>query len=163
MKKLAILLAALLVGAVALLSPTSAVAQTETMVTAGAAGVFPTGATFNGVPLNGLRFGIGVTISSDGSAAGNFQTTLLGTSALGQPQEIVVEGKASSGSVPAAGTASFWGVGTVNMGDGTPTIPDVPFTVTVAPNAEGKGTLTLILGITSLPAATVTEGSMTVK
>ena len=143
-------------------SAAPAAAQTETSVTAGAAGTFPSSAAF-GVPLNDLGVGLGLTITSEGSAAGDFQTTLLGTSVLGQPQEIVVEGNASRGSAPAAGTATFSGTCRINMGDGTPWTVSVPFTVVVAANTNDQGTLTLTLGTTSLPAATITEGSMTIK
>jgi hypothetical protein len=132
------------------------------MATGAAAGVFPSGSTFNGLPLNGLRFGFGVIISSGGSAIGNFQTTLLGTSLLGQPLEIVVGGKTTAGSVPAAGSATFSGVASVKVGNAPPT-PNVPFMAAVVTNAQGTGTLTLALGVTSLPAATVILGSMTVE
>jgi len=160
MRKFAIAMAAVLVATVAL-SPISAFAQTEKIVTAGAAGTFPTGATYGGISLQGLRFGLGVTISSSGASEGDFQTTLLGTS-LGQPQQIVVVGKAFNGLVPAPGTATFSGTATVKVGSGPP-VPGVPFTATIVPNADEKGTLTLILNTTNLPAATVTLGSMTVK
>jgi hypothetical protein len=162
MKRFAILLAAVLVGMIAL-SPQPAFRQTETSVTAGASGIFPSGTSFNGVPLNGLRFGFGLTISSTGSAAGNFQATLLGTSLLGQTQEIIVEGKASSGSVPAAGTATFSGTASVNMGDGTAPLTGVPFTATATAGGAGQGSLLLSLGTTNLPAASVNKGSITVK
>ena len=49
------------------------------------------------------------------------------------------------------------------MGDGTLPVQNVPFTVTVTTNQEGRGTLGLVLGLTSLPAATVNEGSMTIQ
>ena len=162
MKRVLTFWVAMLVMTIAV-SPAPATAQTETSVTVGAAGTFPTGAAFSGVPLNGLRVGLGLTITGDGSAAGDFQTTLLGTSVLGQPQEIVVEGKASRGSGPAAGTATFSGTCRINMGDGTPWILSIPFTVAVAATADDKGTLTLTLGTNNLPAATITEGSMAIK
>ena len=68
------------------------------MVTAAAKGTFPSGTTYRGVPLSGLRFGTGVEIPGDTSAAGEFQATLLGTSTGGQPQNIILEGQVSSGS-----------------------------------------------------------------
>jgi hypothetical protein len=160
MKRTAIWLAAALVAVA--LSPRPADAQPETTVTAGAAAVFPSGATFNGVPLDGLRFGIGVSISSTGVAEGRLQTTLLGTSALGQPQSIEIEGKAISGSAAVAGTVTFSGSGTIDMGDGTLPLQNVPFTVTVTSDGAGQGTLGLVLGAASLPAASVNIGSMTI-
>lgn len=162
MTRLATLLTTALAAAI-LLSPQPAAAQTQTNVSAGADGIFPSGASFNGVSLNALEFGIGVTIAGDGSAAGDFQTTLLGISALGQPQEIVVEGKAGTGSRPASGTATFSGTCRVDMGDGTPAVTGVPCTATVTIAADGTETLTLLLDTTNLPEATVTTGSMTIQ
>jgi hypothetical protein len=162
MKTRAITLAAVL-AAVFALPPVRAGAQTETTVAAAAAGIYPPSASYGGIPLGGLTFGTGVTIATDGSASGDFHTKLLGTSVLGQPQEINVDGNATSGSVPAAGTARFSGNASVDMGDGTPPIPAVPYTVTLVVDANGRGTLTLVLGTTNLPAATVNEGSMMIQ
>ena len=80
---------------------------------------FPNGATFNGVPLRGLTLGQGMFIAPAGSATGQFQAVLLGSSLLGTPQNITVEGEVSSGSVAADGSATFSGTATVDMGDGT--------------------------------------------
>lgn len=160
MKRLEMLsVAVLLVG---ILLPAPANAQTETTVTGAGAGIFPPGASFNGVPLSALKLGTGLTIASSGSAEGQFQTTLIGISALGLEQSIQVEGKAGAGS-SSVDTASFWGQCTVDMGDGTPPLPNVPFTAIVATNANGTGSLTLTLATTNLPVATVNEGSMTIK
>src|SRR6266446_4525107 len=67
-----------------------------------------------------LTCGMGVYIYSDGSAAGQFQTTLLGITLLGLKQEIQVEGKAATGTLNADGSRTFSGTATVDMGDGTP-------------------------------------------
>ncbi len=144
------------------LAGTPAFAQEDTFVTGAGAGVYPADTSFNSVPLSGLTFGMGVTIAG-GTAAGQFQTTLLGTSALGQPQEIVVEGKPTSGSSSSATTATFSGTTTIDMGDGTAPLTGVPFTVTIVTNADGQGSLTLVLGSTTLPAATINEGTMAIK
>ncbi len=162
MKKLVTFSTVMLVLTMAL-SPVPAAAQTETSVTGAGGGIFPPGASYNGVPLDGLKFGFGLTIATGGSAVGHFQATLIGVSALGLTQYIEVEGKVSAGSSVGAGTATFSGAASVNMGDGTPPIPGVPFTVVVATNAQDQGTLTLTLGTTNLPGATVDEGSMKVK
>jgi hypothetical protein len=97
-------------------------------------------------------------IAQDGSATGQFQAVLLGSSLLGTPQNITVEGEVSSGSVPAEGSATFSGTATVDMGDGTLPLAGVPFTVTVS-----AGSLGLILNAVALPTATVTAGSITIK
>jgi hypothetical protein len=132
--------------------------QSGSMVTGGGGGIFPTGASFSGVSLNGLQFGKGVGIPGDSSAAGDLQALLLGTSLLGQPQNINVVGRASSGLVNPDGTATFSGLSTVDMGNGTPPLTGVPFSVT----ATTQG-LQLILGNTPLPMATLTAGSITIQ
>ena len=132
------------------------------MVTAAAKGTFPSGTTYRGVPLSGLRFGTGVEIPGDTSATGEFQGTLLGTTTGGQPQNIVIEGEVSSGSA-GSNTATFSGTCSVDMADGTPASTGVLFTVNITADAEGKGTMVLKLGTTNLPTATVNEGSMTIQ
>jgi hypothetical protein len=146
-----------------ILSPASIQAQIETSVTAAAGGIYPPGTSFNGVPINGLKTGFGVLLAGDGSALGQFHTLLLGISALGLQQNISVDGKASSGSRTAANIATFSGTCTINMGDGTPPTPNVPFTVTVTTNANEQGSLGLVLGLTTLPNASINVGSMTIK
>ena len=136
----------------------------QTTVTGAGRGVFPAGVAFNGVSLSSLTFGMGVALPGDGMANGAFESTLVGTSATGLPRNIVVEGNAASGSGQTGGPANYTGICTVNPGDGTPPLTGVPFTVIVAklPNGAAWG-LTLTLGATGLPAATVTSGSVTVK
>jgi hypothetical protein len=160
----------LLVIAVTLLAlPT--LAQSQTTVTGAGAGVFPAGTTFKsgslsalkGVTLSSLTFGMGVALPGDGTANGSFESTLIGTSAKGQPRNIVVEGNATSGSGQAGGPANYAGICTVNPGDGTAPLTGVPFTVAVAKLPNGAWGLTLTLGTTGLPVATVTSGSVTVK
>lgn len=152
---------AILVMAIALcLFPQPVLAQST--VTGAGAGLFPAGAVFNGVSLSGLRFGTGVSIETNGTATGDFESTLLGTSAVGQPQTITVVGKPTSGSVPAGSTATFSGLCIINMGDGTPALTGVPFTATAVAGVGTTESLTLSLGSTSLPTATGTNGRITV-
>ena len=139
----------------------AAQAQSETGVTGGAGGVFPADATYNGIPLGGLTLGMGLTIASSGAADGDFQTMLVGLSPSGE-QYIQVEGRATTGSAGAAYTA-FSGECSVDMGDGTPPLSAVPFTVVVATNADGTPSFTLTLGETTLPAATVNSGGVTIE
>src|SRR5437899_769603 len=146
-----------ILGLASLLAPAQAAAQ-DIGVTGAAEATFPDGATFNGVPLRGLTLGQGMFIAPDGSATGQFQAVLLGSSLLGTPQNITVEGEVSSGSVAADGSATFSGAATVDMGDGTPALPGVPFTVTVS-----AGSLGLTLNAVALPTATLSAGSITVK
>jgi hypothetical protein len=156
MTRLGFLLATLL-GLASLTAPAPVAAQ-DAGVTGAAEATFPDGAAFNGIPLKGLTLGQGMFIAPGGSATGQFQAVLLGTSLLGTPQNITVEGEVSSGSVAADGSATFSGTASVDMGDGTPALPGVPFTVTVS-----AGSLGLILNAVALPTATLSAGSITVK
>src|SRR5256712_6391966 len=134
------------------------VAAQDAGVTGAAEAAFPDGATFNGISLKGLTLGQGMFIAPDGSATGQFQAVLLGTSLLGTPQNVTVEGEVRGGSVAADGSATFSGTATVDMGDGTLPLPGVPFAVTVS-----AGSLGLILNAVALPTATLSAGSITVK
>ena len=146
-------------------------AQSQTTVTGAGAGTFPAGTTIKsssisalkGVTLSGLTFGTGVALPGDGTANGAFESTLIGTSSKGLPRNIVVEGNANSGSGQTGGPANYSGVCTVDPGDGTAPLTGVPFAVVVAKLPNGAWGLTLTLGTTGLPAATVTKGSVTIK
>ena len=151
-------LSATILGLATLTAPAPAAAQDAAGVTGAAEAAFPNGAAFNGVPLKGLTLGQGMFIAPDGSATGQFQAVLLGTSLLGTPQNVTVEGEVRGGSVAADGSATFSGTATVDMGDGTLPLPGVPFIVTVS-----AGSLALILNAVALPTATVTAGSITIK
>src|SRR5947208_9134001 len=157
MTRLGFLLAAVL-GLASLIAPAPAAAQDATGVTGAAEASLPDGATFNGIPLRGLTLGQGMYIAQDGWATGQFQAVLLGTSPLGTPQNVTVEGEVGGGSVGVDGSATFSGTATVDMGDGTLPLPGVPFAVTVS-----AGSLGLILNAVALPTATVTAGSITIK
>jgi hypothetical protein len=139
-----------------ILLPASVFGQDTGVVGAGA-GTFPANTALSGVSLSGLKFGMGVLIPGDTTALGQFHATLLGTSILGQPQNIEVEGDATSGTLD-IGSRTFSGTATVDMGDGTPPLTSVPFTVT----ATATG-LVLILGTTNLPAATLSAGNIAIS
>jgi hypothetical protein len=150
------LLSAAVLGLATLTAP--AAAQDAVGVTGAGEATFPDGASFNGISLKGLTLGQGMFIAQGGSATGQFQVVLQGTSPLGTPQEVTVEGEVRGGSVGADGSATFSGTAMVDMGDGTPALPGVPFTVTVS-----AGSLGLILNAVALPTATLSAGSITVK
>src|SRR5712692_4120916 len=65
-------------------------AQDDIGATGAGTGVYPPNTSFSAVALSGLKFGFGLTIAGDRTADGQFHTTLLGTSALGQTQNIDV-------------------------------------------------------------------------
>jgi hypothetical protein len=156
MKRL-LVAAAILVVALALW-PVPAPAQSETAVTGAGEGLFAGSAVLHSVRLQSLEFGQGVVILQGGSAVGDFQSLLLGTSLLGQPQTLTVEGKVNSGSVKADGSVIFGGTATVDLGTGTPPLTGIPFSVT----ATTQG-LRLRISTTTLPAGTLTAGSITIE
>ena len=158
MRRFAMLLAAMLVMAV---WPALVNAQTETSVTGAGEGTFPAGASYLGVQLNSLTLGMGLGVAGT-SALGQLQTSLIGVTPLGA-REIVVEGLASASVPSGLHTAVFSGTCTVDPGDGTPPVAGVPFSAAVAANPDGTGSLALTLGVTSLPAAAINEGYMTIR
>ena len=91
MKRLGLILATVLTIGTALLSAPVIGQNIDTGVTGAGAGIFPEGATFHGVRLSGFQLGQGILIASDGTATGDFHVVLLGTSLLGQRQDIVVD------------------------------------------------------------------------
>jgi hypothetical protein len=151
-------LCALILSVTIILSSAPVIGQgTETSVTGAAGASFPDGAIFNGIPLSGLELGQGIFVAPDGTAQGEFHVVLLGKSLLGLPQEIVVDGKVSNGSVTSDGRANVSGIATVDLGDGTP-LPGVPFTVTLSADS-----VVLTIGSTILPAAGLTSGAITIE
>jgi hypothetical protein len=162
-KRMAILLAAAtMMGTLAI--PRLAAADDQTVSTAGAGGVYPSGTSFIGIQVNGLQLAFGAEVNSDQTGLGNFTVVLLGVTALGLPQNIVVEG-AVTGGIPAAGNvAVLAGTTSVDLGDGTPPIPALPFTATLTRDAAThRGTVGLVIGNTTLPSATLNAGSLTVE
>jgi hypothetical protein len=158
MTRLGFALTALL-AVLGVMRPTPVSAQAAAVAVTGAVeATFPTNASFNGVPLKRLTLGQGLVIAQDGSAKGQFQAVLLGTSPLGAPQDVIVEGEVRDGSFTADGRATFSGTATVNMGNGTPSLVEVPFWVTASTTG-----LKLSLLTTELPTVTVSAGSITIE
>jgi hypothetical protein len=161
MKRITILLAALVAGAV-VGHPGAAAAQT--LATAGAGGTYPSGTTFVGVNIQALQVGVGSEVNQDGSGLGQFTAILVGLSALGADQFVTIEGQVTGGSRPSANVAILTGTSTVNLGDGTPEIPGVAFTATLTSGANGLGTVVLsVTGFADLPNATLNAGSLTIQ
>jgi hypothetical protein len=133
------------------------VAAADTQVSAAAEGVFPSGATYAGVSLQGSTFGIGIVIRSSGSAVGEFQTVLSGTGLLGSARTIALDGAVTAGALNTDGSATFSGTGRLDLGDGSlPT--NVPFTATVT--AAG---LQLTIGATALPTQGLGAGAIDIQ
>ena len=152
-----------LVAMVASFSCASAVAQSQTSLTGAGAGVFPTGALFNGVSLSALSFGMGAMIlNNDGTATGTFESTLTGTFLMIR-RNIVVVGNLTTGSGQAGGPATYSGLCSIDLGDGTPLLTGLPFTVTAARLPNTQWGVTLVLGPTLLPSVAVNTGSVTIR
>ncbi|HYV23502.1 MAG TPA: hypothetical protein VEN31_12710 [Candidatus Bathyarchaeia archaeon] len=129
----------------------------ETDVSGAGEASFADGATYNGLSLSGSTFGFGVTLAGDGTAVGNLDIALVAHSPLGGEQEIVVVGDVRGGRLNVDGSATFGGMATVDLGDGTLPAGDVPFTLTVT--AQG---LQLLLGTTQLPAQSLDLGGISI-
>src|SRR2546427_6268192 len=157
MTRLGMVLTAIL-GLASITVPAPVAAQDAAGATGAGEAIFSGGATLSGLSLSGLTLGQGVSLAQDGSATGQFQAVLFGTSLLGAPREVTVEGEVRNGFVVGVGSATFSGTATVDMGDGTPPLPGVPFTVTAS-----TGRLGLILEATALPSASVSAGSITIE
>lgn len=148
MKRVAIFLIGVLL--VALGAGASHAAEDGGMVAGAGAGVFPAGAVFAGVSLNGVSFGQGVLTAPDGTASGTFHAVLQGGSL------VTVEGTVDTGAV--AGTATFGGTATVNLGNGLLPLSGLPFQVSVSPDG-----LQLTLDGTLLPTVALSAGAIAIE
>jgi len=115
------ILAAVLIASVAIAFPQERAAALvgTTVVTAGAAGIFPAGASFSGIQLAGGTFGLGIQGTSTGTANGDLEIQLNGNSIIGLSQWITITGWITQATVNADGTITLNGTGTLDMGDGT--------------------------------------------
>ena len=164
MKMRAMLLNVLLLGAALALPPMVGAAE-QSLATAGAGGVYPAGTTFANIDVRGIQLGFGAEVNPDASGLGNFTAVLLGVSALGLEQRIVIEGYVTGGTRPGANVAVLTGTSTIDLGDGTPATPDIPFTATLTSNpTTALGSVALVLdGLANLPAANLNAGSLIIK
>ena len=147
-----------MLGLVSVPTPAPVAAEDVAGVTGAGEAIFSGGATLGGLSLSGLTLGQGVFLAQDGSATSQFQAVLYGTSLLGARQEVAVEGEVRNGFAVGLGSATFSGTATVDMGDETPPLPGVPFTVTASTRS-----VALILDATVLPIASISAGSITIE
>ena len=141
----------------------SAYAQSDTSATTAAQGTYPPGTSFNGVSINALQIATGTLIAYAGGAEGHLAISLIGPSILGAPpQTIAIEADASSGSRPVANVVTISGTCSVDMGTGLPPLTGVPFVATITTDDQHLGTVGLVIGATTLPAATIGDGSMSI-
>lgn len=146
------------IAAVAFAPLASTAASTGGAVTGIGSGSFPNGANFAGTNLSGFEMATGVFTEPDGSAAGVFHTVLTGRTILGQAKSITVEGNVTQGTVSPGSGSSFSGLASVDFGDGAPAVPGIPFNVETS-----AGSMVLTIQSTRLPAAALSDGSLTIE
>jgi len=142
--------------ALCLLAQPALAASKQAIVTGAGASAFPAGTVYNGITLTSYRFGVGISIASNGTATGDFEVTLIGTY-QGQPWTGSVVNKAAAGTVNTSGSFSFSGTSYIDMGGVSP-----PSTSTFSSTGKDKqNLLTLTIGSTTWQVATGTNGIIT--
>jgi hypothetical protein len=134
----------------------------ETIVTGAGGAAFPAGATYAGVALTGLQFAFGLEFSDTGDKVGEFNVVLLGMAGP-LARAITVEGVVTAGTRVAAHVATFSGTASIDLGDGAPPLPGVPFSATATTDGADGGSLALVLGASSLLPAVIDDGTLTVS
>ena len=163
MKRLGLVFGSLVLGA-ALAAPRAVAAAEPTYVNGAAGGSYPAGAVFGGVDLKGLELALGSDISLDGTGSGQFTAVLLGLTLAGETRPLTVEGKITAGTRTAANVAVVSGFASLDLGDGLPPAPDIPFTATLVRDAAtALGTVGLVIGSAELPTVALGEGSLTIQ
>jgi hypothetical protein len=133
-----------------------AAAVGETIATAGAAGVFSTTPSFNGVELAGGIYGVGLR-TGDGTTYGDLHAEFTGISIIGLYQIITVTGWITSATV-VGGTVNFTGIATLDMGDGPPPVGGLSLAGTLTPTG-----ITVNIAGSSIPTLPKTDGSSAVE
>ena len=123
------------------------------VVTAAGAGEFPAGATFQGIEIAGGTFGLGVQTTTTGTANGDLEVQLNGSSLIGLSQWITITGWITSGAQNADGSMTFNGTGTLDLGDGTAPTGGLALVATLS--ATG---LTVTIGGNAIPTLPKSDG-----
>ena len=122
-------------------------------LTGAGAGVFPAGANFNGVQLAGGTYGMGVQTNTDGTAKGDIEVQLNGTSVIGLSQWITVTGWITGGTLNTDGTMTLSGTCALDMGDGTPPVGGLALVANVSLSG-----ITLTVGSQVIPTLPKSDG-----
>jgi hypothetical protein len=142
--------------ALSLLAQSALGAGKSAIVTGAGGSTFPAGTVYNGITLTSYRFGVGVSIASNGTATGDFAITLVGTY-QGNPWTGGAVCKAAAGTVNPSGTFSFSGTSYIDMGGVSP-----PSSAAFSSTGKDKqNLLTLTVGSTTWQVATGTNGIIT--
>ena len=158
MKKISCTILMILMMCVLLVPGAKTTTVGERNVAGAAKATFGPGATLGTCLVKNLEFGTGAFIQPDGSASGVYSAVLNGKSLLGQALQIKIEGNVLQGEVMPNGQTFLSGIASVNLGDGTPTLSGIPFSVMMVDN-----TLRLSILSTTLPTAQVTSGVISVE
>ena len=155
MKRLICLILTIAGLTTAMSSPaTTLAASTDGTVTGVAAGSFPVRSSFGGIDLTGFEIATGVITETDGSATGVFHAVLAGRSLLGSARNITLEGNVTQGSAT-EGSGIFSGLASLDLGNGLPAVPGVPF------NVETRdGSMVLTIQSTVLPSVAFDQGGV---
>jgi len=154
-------LAAVIIACVAVGFPRERAAATiggTTVATAAGAGIFPAGASFNGIELAGGTFGVGTNSTSTGTANGDLELQLNGNSIIGLSQWITVSGWITQATLNADGTITMNGTGTLDMGDGTAPTGGLALVA----NLSVSG-IQVTIGGTALPVLPKSDGYISIE
>ena len=128
------------------------------VVTAAGAGEFATGASFQGIAIAGGTFAVGVQTTGTGSANGDLELQLNGSSLIGLSQWITVTGWITSGTVNPDNSVTLNGTGTLDLGDGTAPTGGLALTATLT--ATG---LTVTIGGNAIPTLPKSDGWINIE
>jgi len=121
--------------------PAFAEALEMTRVHGGGTGSF--GADLDGDgQIDGSQFGFVVAMTGNGVARGSFLCLMAGRSEILGLHLMSVQGQVTAGVLNTDGSATFSGIASVNLGNGT-IFRGVPFRVTVLPGGPGVGSMQL--------------------
>lgn len=142
--------------------PGAATAQDSTNLVLAGSGLFAGATSYEGVRLKEVDCGLGVDLAPVvAGAEGDVSCTMSGRTILGNlPRQITLAGLVGAGSLSPAGVVSVQGTATVDLGDGSPPLTGLTFSMEVTPNTEGKGTLVLVVDQSPLTAALVMNGGV---
>jgi hypothetical protein len=127
--------------------------RSDAQASGAAAGVFTKGATFQRLALQSSTLGFGAVIGGDGSALGQFQLELTGTTPSGQVRSISLEGNVTRGTVGTKGSVKLYGTALLRVDSVPPAT--LPFNVTATATS-----LVLTIGGVELKRQSLKAGSI---
>jgi hypothetical protein len=127
--------------------------RSDAQASGAAAGVFSKGATYQRLGLQRSTLGFGAVVRGDGSALGQFQLEIAGTTSSGQARLVSLEGNVTRGTVSTKGSVTLYGTATLRVDGGSP--------MTLSFNATATATsLALTIGGVELKRQSLSAGSI---